>query len=129
MTAIVHPRDVDDPRPVLVEDGEDWLVQGFRCDACGYHLAASRPRCPVCKGSLFEHRYGPEGTVWSATVLRAGVPDRDPPIGLAYVDLDDGPRVLCHVATTGVEPGLLAPGSRVTLAGLTERDDPKVRVS
>ena len=128
MTMTVHARSADDPRPVLAEGAERWIVKGFRCDVCGYHLAAERPRCPVCRGALSEHDYGPEGTVWSATILRAGVPDREPPFGLAYVDLDDGPRVLCHVDAEGDEPELLYPGTRVTLSGLTERDDPKVRV-
>lgn len=128
MTAKVHARQPDDPRPVMAEDGDRWVIKGFRCDACGYHLAVSRPRCPVCRGALSEHDFGPEGTVWSGTVMRAGVPDREPPIGLAYVDLDDGPRVLCHVATNdGEEPQVLAPGTRVALAGLTEQDDPRVR--
>src|SRR5690606_18074336 len=93
----VHERQPDDPRPVLAAVDGRSVVRGFRCARCGYRLASARPRCPVCRGPLESQDYGPAGVVWAATVLRAGVPDREPPFVLAYVDLDDGPRVLCHV--------------------------------
>ena len=47
----------------------------------------------------------------------------DAPYGLAYVDLDNGPRVLVHTeATTPLEVG-----ARVTIAGVTDRGDIEVR--
>jgi uncharacterized protein len=76
--------------------------------------------CPECGGPLAMAEFGPYGTVWSATVVRVSVPGRTPPYGLAYVDLDQGPRVLAHV------PGAterLAVGSRVTVSGATDEGD------
>lgn len=128
MNGIVHDRDTDDPRPVLAEDNGHWVICGFRCTECGYRLASLRPRCPVCRSSLEEHQFGPEGSVWAGTILRAGVPERVAPLGLAYVDLDDGPRVLCHFGDAGAVAEVPAPGARVQLAGLTEQGDPKVRI-
>jgi uncharacterized OB-fold protein len=112
----------------MADDQDRWVVQGYRCRECGYRLAVERPRCPVCRAALDAHKFGPEGRVWAATILRAGVVDRQPPLGLAYVDLDDGPRVLCHfgdVADPGSAP---LPGTRVELVGLTDQGDPKVRI-
>ncbi|MGE0800052.1 MAG: OB-fold domain-containing protein [Lautropia sp.] len=52
------------------------------------------------------------GTVWAATVIRTPVPGFEPPHALAYVDIDDGPRVLASVAGATAP----VPGSRVRLA-------------
>lgn len=57
-------------------------------------------------------RFGPGGVVWASTVVRITVGDREPPYGLAYVNLDDGPRVLAHIA--GTEP--VAVGTRVLVS-------------
>ncbi len=40
------------------------------------------------------------------------------PFGLAYLDLDDGPRLLVHLAT----PEVLPAGTRLTVTG-TDRGD------
>lgn len=110
MTVAVHAREADDPSPVLADDDGRWVVRGFRCVQCGYRLAAERPRCPMCRAALEEHAFGPGGTVWAGTILRASVLDRQPPLGLAYVDLDDGPRILCHFGEAIDLPGFLARG-------------------
>ncbi|MCQ3810308.1 MAG: OB-fold domain-containing protein [Acidimicrobiia bacterium] len=67
--------------------------------------------------------FGPKGTVFSSTVLRIPVPGRTPPFTLAYVDVDDGPRILAHVAGTDE---VLVPGRRVALSGWNENGDPVV---
>jgi uncharacterized OB-fold protein len=72
----------------------------------------SSPRCPECGSDMRSERFGPGGTVWSSTVVRVAVPGRTPPYAMAYVDLDDGPRVLAHVAGP---PQRLSVGARVTL--------------
>jgi uncharacterized OB-fold protein len=61
------------------------------------------------------------GTVWSATIVRIPVGDRIPPYHLAYVDLDNGPRVLVHAATETAEA--IAIGTRVEVSGLTPSGD------
>jgi uncharacterized OB-fold protein len=69
--------------------------------------------------------FGPLGTVWSSTVVRIALPGRTPPYALAYVDVDDGPRVLAQVdgRTERVDVG-----SRVTLGCPTETGDVMVEV-
>ena len=57
-------------------------------------------------------------------MLRIRVADRKPPAVLAYVDFDDGPRALVHVAGPADEP--LRPGARVRLLGRDDRGDPLV---
>lgn len=59
------------------------------------------------------------GEVWASTCLRVRVPGHEPPFAVAYVLLDDGPRVLVH--TTGDAP--LIPGTRARLAAVTVDGD------
>ena len=106
-----------DPRPRVVRSGDGFAVAGVRCTACRHPVAGPRPRCPVCAAPVEHATFGPGGTVWSSTCVRVPVPGRSPPYGLAYVDLDDGPRVLVH--TGGTDP--LPIGARVRLA--TSADD------
>jgi uncharacterized OB-fold protein len=116
-----------DPRPGIVEGGDSaWLLAGARCTACSYPTVEVLDRCPVCGGACLPAEFGPGATVFAATVLRVPVPGRAPPYALAYVDLDDGPRILAHVDRTDVA---LAPGARVTLVGRTPEGDPLVRES
>lgn len=86
-------------------------IEGRRCLRCAEPAAYAWPACPECGGPVEPTRFGPEGTVWSATVVRIPVADRIPPYALAYVDLDDGPRVLAHSAAP------VAVGARVRLVG------------
>jgi len=107
-----------DPRPQLANRDGSAVVSGVRCTACSLPVAFSRPRCPACHGEVVPAQFGPTGVVWSATVVRIATPGREPPYALAYVDLDDGPRVLAHLS------GDHAPdvGTRVRLAAASHRD-------
>lgn len=101
---------VADPRPVF--DGT--AVLGVRCAACRYPSAQHEiPWCPVCQGEVTPERFAPTGAVWSATVVAIPVGVRRAPFGLAYLDLDDGPRVLVHLA----EPTAVPPGTRARITG------------
>jgi uncharacterized protein len=104
-----------DPRP-LVEDGR---LRGARCVACRYPLAFPRPHCPLCGDETAPETFGPAGHVWASTVVRVAVPGRRPPYGLAYVDLDDGPRVLAQVADAD---DAVAIGARVQLVDTPSAD-------
>lgn len=109
-----------DPRPRVVAREGEVLVTGWRCPACALPRATPSPRCPDCGSPLVDAEFGPAGTVWSSTVVHLDIDDIDPPYGLAYVDLDDGPRILVHT----VEAGSPIPvGTRVELSGTTARGD------
>jgi uncharacterized OB-fold protein len=56
------------------------------------------------------------------------VPDRKPPYVLAYVDLDDGPRVLAHVSDPAELAQRVAVGTRVVLTESTVQGDVQVEV-
>lgn len=115
-----------DPRPRVVESQSgQWQIVGWRCVDCGHPQATVSPRCVACGGDHVADRFGPTGTVWSATVVRVPAGDRQPPYGLAYVDLDGGPRILTH---TGGD-GRLSVGAVVALVAPTDDGDPRVEVS
>ncbi len=111
---------MSDPRPVVVAEGASHLLAGARCDACGHALVRMLPRCPRCGATVSVTRFGPEGEIWAVTVLHVAPAGRHAPYTLAYVDLDDGPRLLAHVT------GPTAIGSRVRLTASTADGDPAV---
>jgi hypothetical protein len=106
-----------DPRSRLAEG----RLEGSRCTVCGYRLAGTAPRCPACGGSLAPALFGPEGVVWASTVLRVPVQERSVPYVLAYVDLDEGPRVLAHVEADADHPPSV--GARVRLSATSPEGD------
>lgn len=108
-----------DPRP-QVHMSEEPVVVGVRCLSCGHPMATPRPRCAACGGQVEQADFGPAGTVYASTVVRITVGDRTPPYALAYVDLDEGPRILAHVA--GDEVGAPAVESRVRLTAPRDGD-------
>ncbi len=106
-----------------VETGDGVLVRGYRCTAGCLTSASYLARCPECGAAAVATSFRGEGTVWSATVLR--IPNGDFPADrtIAYVDLDDGPRVLCETH----EPPEI--GSRVRITGLGLAGTPVVRAA
>jgi uncharacterized OB-fold protein len=114
-----------DPRPNLVVDRDAIFLAGGRCMECDYVMSTLPPRCPRCHARVMvPQRFGPLGSVWTSTVLRIPTPGRPPPVGLAYVDLDEGPRILVHTTLSSDAP--LTPGQRVRLVGWTDDGDPLV---
>lgn len=106
---------VADPRPEVLGD----RVIGVRCGACGYPTAPPAPWCPVCQSrDLRPTEFGPGGTVWSSTLVHIPVGRWKPPYALAYVDLDNGPRVLAHLQT----PVKQRMGTRVRIVGGDDGD-------
>lgn len=92
---------VADSRPVL--DGD--AIVGVRCTVCRYPVAQNGiPWCPSCYGPVEPARFATTGAAWTSTVVGIPVGERRPPFGLAYLDLDDGPRVLVHLASPEVVP-------------------------
>jgi uncharacterized protein len=117
-----------DPRPRLAVSNGDWVLVGARCPQCDYRLAAMGPWCPICHSSLDAQEYGPAGIVWASTVLRVPVGDYPAPRPVAYVDLDDGPRILCHLEGEA-DAVPVGPGTRVELTGLSQQGDPMAKVT
>lgn len=114
-------RFVADPRPQVQGDA----VVGARCSACGYPSAPTAPWCPVCQSrEQVPATFGPGGTVWSSTLVRIPVGRWKPPYAIAYVDLDDGPRVLAHLETAEIAKA----GTRVRVVGADDGGDLVVRV-
>ena len=119
-----------DPRPRLGDRSGVPMVEGSRCGVCRHPSLWSPPRCARCGAPRPERAtFGPAGTVWSSTVVRVPVPGRTPPYGLAYVDVDDGPRLLAHVLAGDGVAARLAPGTRVVLRGTTDDGDVLVATS
>ena len=112
-----------DPRPAVTA-GDPALVTGGRCAACSYPTPELLDRCPDCGGPVGAACFGPEATVFSSTTVHIGPADLEPPYTLAYVDFDDGPRLLVHVADDGRPRP--ASGQRVRLLGVNRRGDPLV---
>lgn len=99
-------------------------VIGRRCVACQHATVQIAHRCPVCGGELASVAFGPAGTVWSSTVVRIPIPGRVPPFRLAYVDLDDGPRILAHAPGSTAAP--LVVGARVNVVSVSSLGDLEV---
>jgi uncharacterized protein len=84
-----------------------------RCDACGETIWYPRAFCPSCSGREVKWIEATgDGLVYSYTVVHKGIgPYADhAPYVVAYVELDEGPRVLTNIV--GPTEGL-AVGSRV----------------
>jgi uncharacterized protein len=79
-------------------------------------------RCPRCRGEVEAALFGPAGTIWATT--RVHVPafaGDEVPYVLAYVDLDEGPRVLLRLTNT---PDGAAVADRVSLGPPTDAGNP-----
>jgi uncharacterized protein len=101
-------REIDHPKPVA-----DWETRGYwegagrhtlvlqRCRSCGAVQHRPRALCVSCLSSEIEHfEASGRGTVWTFTVTEQNqVPAfRDAtPYVLAYVELEEGPRLLSNV--------------------------------
>lgn len=115
---------IPDPRPRLLVLPDGVRLAGSRCPSCDYRMAFETSRCEVCGSPTLDVLYGPAGCIWATTTLHIGVQGREVPYTLAYVDLDDGPRILTHVIAEAPPPQV---GDRVYLSGRTVRGDPQVQ--
>jgi len=121
------PLSFPDPRPSVVGGPYGYAIAGARCTACGHPNATTAPRCPRCGGEAAAALFGPAGTIWATTTIHVASGNRAAPYTLAYVDLDEGPRVLAHV----LDGPRLAPrvAQRVRLIARTDNGDPQVEVA
>lgn len=101
-----------DPRPPVEAD----RIVGVRCTSCAHPSAAMDERCRRCGGGVAHDRFGPLGSLWAVADVHLRVGHRSPPFTLAYVDIDDGPRVLATVR------GPVPDDDRVVIVGSDEGD-------
>lgn len=100
-------------------DGEPGWFSGRQCSERDYSTLARSFVCPLCGATMADARFPASGVVWSFTVVRVRVPDRESPYGLVYVDLDgpagggSGPRALVNVPAAEVDA--LTIGDRVSM--------------
>lgn len=88
-----------------------------RCNGCGSTIWYPRWICPIC-GSTDSSWYegSGRGTIYSFTVVRRGDgPYREvAPYVLAYVELEEGPRMVTNIVVE--DPDTLVVGQRVVVA-------------
>lgn len=95
-----------------------------QCQACGLTHYYPRRRCPDCFAPEVEWvEADGTGTVYSysiqATIL--GWPDAALPLVVAYVELDEGPRMLTNIVES--DPDRVAIGTRVAVRFEPTSDD------
>jgi len=108
--------------PALGNEAAPFWEQGRRgrlvlprCRSCGCYVWYPRSFCPDCHGGDLEWvQASGKGTIYSYTVSYRGSGDwvDHVPYVIAYVELDEGPRVLTNVV--GADPQSLRIGQRVT---------------
>ena len=104
-----------------VETQEFWdgLARGVfllrRCEGCGHHIWYPRFVCPACHGTATSWvEASGRGTIYTYTVVRRppGGPWNDAvPFVVAYVELEEGPRVLSN--GVDVDPNAVSVGMPV----------------
>jgi uncharacterized OB-fold protein len=111
-----------DPRPQIVFDGDAYRVAGGRCVRRAHALLKEFARCPRCGSPVEPATFGPDGTTWATTRVHVpGYAGEEVPYVLAYVDLNDGPRILLRLTNA---PDGAAVGDRVRLGALTTSGNP-----
>lgn len=108
-----------DPRTRASRVDAGVSITGWRCTQCQYPMAQQVTVCMVCRGEVAEVDFATVGEVWASTCLRVRVPGHQPPFAVAYLVLDEGPRILAH--TGGDKP--LPIGSRARVVDVTEDGD------
>lgn len=107
-------------RIALTQTADGYAVQGYRSPSSGMTSASYVSRFPGDAAPAEPAEFPGIGTVWSTTTVRIPSGEYAADRVILYVDLDEGPRVLCESA------GPVAVGSRVRIDRLNEQGDPVV---
>lgn len=100
-SAVLPFRDLADGMVVAEVTEQGPALIGARCTACGYAWFPTRPVCPSCAAANPEpYRIGPRGTIYSYTTVHVSSA-RATPYSLAFVDVEQGVRVLSIVESRG----------------------------
>ncbi len=102
------------------------------CDACRHHIWYPRSWCPVCgNDSVTWTQMSGRGTVYARAVMHKGIgpwAGATPYVG-AYVELDEGPRILTNVVTDDpalVQIGMPVQATFVPVDSADDTDAPEV---
>ncbi|WP_062214517.1 Zn-ribbon domain-containing OB-fold protein [Streptomyces sp. NBRC 109706] len=97
----------DHPADWQRRDGGWWLVAS-RCDGCANHAYPAADHCHRCgaEGPLPRVPIPARGRVYTHTRVHTAPAGFPTPYTLAYVDLDDGPRVLGRLAEEPPTPAI-----------------------
>lgn len=68
------------------------------CIECTFRSATPAATCPLCGAATEQRSTQAIGTVWSHTLVHLPHATNTNGYRLVYVDLDDGPRILCQQA-------------------------------
>jgi uncharacterized OB-fold protein len=112
VSEIIEDTSLPAPEPVVNPDTASFwgaAAKGRlnigRCRSCGEAIWYPRPMCPHCHSTdtLLEEVSG-QGRVYSFTIVRRAIGEyaASLPYVLAYVELDEGPRVMTNLV--GREP-------------------------
>ena len=97
------------------------------CDACHHVIWYPRSWCPVCGNpSVTWTEMSGRGTVYASTVIRRGMGPwaaAAPYVG-AYVELEEGPRLLTNVVTDDPDAVHIGMAVTATFVPVTADDDP-----
>lgn len=99
----------------------DLLVQ--ECADCGLVYHYPRSLCPDCFSEHVEWREASgRGEVYSYSTARtmSGWPEDDLPLVVAYVELDEGPRIMTNI---DADPEDVAIGARVEVRFVETEDE------
>jgi uncharacterized OB-fold protein len=119
------------PAPTVTEETREFweaLAQSRfvlpRCNACSAWIWYPRALCPACGGldTSWQDVSG-RGRIYSYTVVRkSGLPGWSDavPYVVAYVELEEGPRVMTNIV--GCDPDALSIGTRVRVVMPTGAD-------
>jgi uncharacterized OB-fold protein len=66
------------------------------CTHCRFRSSTSAASCPLCGEATEQREVAAIGTVWSHTLVHLPHGTNTNGYRLVYVDLDDGPRILCQ---------------------------------
>lgn len=122
-----------EPRPMPYVTGEteqywqsaaDGKLLYRQCNDCGLAYHYPRALCPDClSGDVDWRKADGTGKVFTFTIMRqlAGWPEDDLPVVVAYVELDEGPRLMTNVV--GVEYTDIEVSDRVQVQFVDTKDD------
>lgn len=87
-------------------------IPATACTQCSFRSLTPTAACPLCGGTVETRTLNPQGAVWSHTLVHLPHADMSQGYRLVYVDLDNGPRILCRQAPTDPAPTI---GDRVAI--------------